>query len=78
MRDYNQISIGFNSFMRPWVGIARVKTPDGKVVSLAADAVQVQKSPADENFYQDSRQLTFSLPNLRPVPPLNFNTLGVK
>jgi len=72
VRDYSQISIGFNSFYEAVeLEFARVKTPDGKVVSLAADAVQVQ-SPADENFYQDSRELTFSLPNLRPGATIEF------
>ena len=72
VRDYSQMSIGFNSFYEAVsLDFARVKTPDGKVVTLAADAVQVQ-SPSDENFYQDSRELTFSLPNLRPGATIEF------
>lgn len=72
VRDYSQMSIGFNSFYEAVaLDFARVKTPDGKVISLAADAVQVQ-SPSDENFYQDSRELTFSLPNLRPGATIEF------
>ncbi|HMY40483.1 MAG TPA: DUF3857 and transglutaminase domain-containing protein, partial [Marinagarivorans sp.] len=72
VRDYSQMSIGFNSFYEAVeLEFARVKTPDGKVVTLAADAVQVQ-SPSDENFYQDSRELTFSLPNLRPGATIEF------
>ncbi|HEY6530408.1 MAG TPA: DUF3857 domain-containing protein [Cellvibrionaceae bacterium] len=72
VRDYSQISIGFNSFYEAVnLEFARVKTLDGSVVTLSPDAVQVQ-SPADENFYQDSRQLTFSLPNLRPGVTIEF------
>ncbi len=72
VRDYSQMSIGFNSFYEAVaLDFARVKTPEGKVVTLAADAVQVQ-SPADENFYQDGRELTFSLPNLRPGATIEF------
>lgn len=72
VRDYSQMSIGFNSFYETvQLEFARVKTPEGKIVTLAPDAVQVQ-SPADENFYQDGRELTFSLPNLRPGATIEF------
>ncbi|MEY4588240.1 MAG: hypothetical protein RL497_316 [Pseudomonadota bacterium] len=72
VRDYSQMSIGFNSFYESVnLEFARVKSPDGKIDTLAADAVQIQ-SPADENFYQDGRELTFSLPNLRPGATIEF------
>lgn len=72
VRDYSQMSISFNSFYESLeLDFARVKTPEGKIVTLAADAVQVQ-SPSDENFYQDGRELTFSLPNLRPGATIEF------
>src|SRR6187402_1459267 len=47
VRDYSQISISFNSFYENIdLEFANVRTPDGKMDSIKADATQIQ-SPTD-------------------------------
>ncbi len=71
-RDYSQISISFNSFYEDIaLEFARVRTPDGKIDDIKADATQIQ-SPSDENFYQDGKELLFSLPNVRKGSVIEF------
>lgn len=71
-RDYSQISISFNSFYEDIaLDFARVRTPDGKIANMRADATQIQ-SPSDENFYQDGKELLFSLPNVRKGSIIEF------
>ncbi|EAR62156.1 DUF3857 domain-containing transglutaminase family protein [Neptuniibacter caesariensis] len=61
-RDFSQISIGFNSyFTDAKLDFARVLTAEGKVLELDKDAVQIQNN-ARSDFYQDGRDLVFSLP----------------
>jgi hypothetical protein len=72
VRDYSQMSISFNSFYETLeLEFARVQTRDGKRYEIEKDAVQVQ-NPAEENFYQDTKDLTFSLPNLQPGAVIEF------
>jgi len=72
VRDYSQTSISFNSF---YEGIdlefANVRTPEGDMDSIKPDATQIQ-SPSDENFYQDRKDLLFSLPNVRKGSVIEF------
>lgn len=71
-RDYSQISISFNSFYEDiTLEFANVRTPDGKIDSIKPDATQIQ-SPGDENFYQDRKELLFSLPNVRKGSVIEF------
>ena len=71
-RDYSQISISFNSFYEDIaLEFARVRTPDGRIDDIKADATQIQ-SPSDENFYQDGKELLFSLPNVRKGSVIEF------
>lgn len=71
-RDYSQIQISFNDhFEELSLDFARVLTPEGNIEVVAKDALQVQ-SPSQEEFYQDSKILTFSLPNIRPGAVLEF------
>lgn len=71
-RDYSQISISFNSFYENIaLEFAHVRTPDGRVDSIKPDATQIQ-SPSDENFYQDRKELLFSLPNVRKGSIIEF------
>lgn len=72
VRDYSQISISFNSFYEDIaLEFAHVRTPDGQLDSIKADATQIQ-SPTDENFYQDRKELLFSLPNVRKGSIIEF------
>lgn len=71
-RDYSQISISFNSFYEDiQLEFANVRTPNGKIDSIKPDATQIQ-SPSDENFYQDRKELLFSLPNVRKGSIIEF------
>lgn len=72
VRDYSQISVSFNSFYEDiQLEFANVRTPDGKLDSIKADATQIQ-SPTDENFYHDRKELLFSLPNVRKGSVIEF------
>lgn len=72
VRDYSQISVSFNSFYEDiQLEFANVRTPDGKLDTIKADATQIQ-SPADENFYHDRKELLFSLPNVRKGSVIEF------
>jgi hypothetical protein len=72
VRDYSQISVSFNSFYEDIaLEFANVRTPDGKMDSIKADATQIQ-SPTDENFYHDRKELLFSLPNVRKGSIIEF------
>jgi hypothetical protein len=72
VRDYSQISVTFNSFYEDIaLEFANVRTPDGKMDSIKADATQIQ-SPTDENFYHDRKELLFSLPNVRKGSIIEF------
>ncbi|PUA28877.1 MAG: hypothetical protein B0W54_10715 [Cellvibrio sp. 79] len=72
VRDYSQISVSFNSFYEDIkLEFAHVRTPDGQLDSIKADATQIQ-SPTDENFYHDRKELLFSLPNVRKGSVIEF------
>lgn len=72
VRDYSQISVSFNSFYEDiTLEFANVRTPDGHIDSIKADATQIQ-SPTDENFYHDRKELLFSLPNVRKGSVIEF------
>ncbi|MET0355301.1 MAG: DUF3857 domain-containing protein [Cellvibrio sp.] len=72
VRDYSQISISFNSFYEDiTLEFANVRTPEGEMDSIKPDATQIQ-SPSDENFYQDRKDLLFSLPNVRKGSIIEF------
>jgi hypothetical protein len=71
-RDYSQINIPYNAhFETLSLEFARVLTPEGLLETVLPDAIQVQ-SPAQENFYEDGKELTFSLPNVRPGSIIEF------
>jgi len=72
VRDYSQISISFNSYYEDiTLEFANVRTPEGEMDSIKPDATQIQ-SPSDENFYQDRKDLLFSLPNVRKGSIIEF------
>lgn len=71
-RDYSQIQISFDDHFEDLsLNFAQVLTPEGKIEAVAKDALQIQ-SPSQEDFYQDSKVLTFSLPNVRPGSVIEF------
>lgn len=75
VRDYSQMSISFNShFEDVKLEFARVRTADGQMQNVRPSAVQVQ-SPSSENFYHDSKELLFSLPNVQPGSVIEFQYL---
>ncbi len=72
VRDYSQLIVPFNAHYEDLqLDFARVLTPAGETLSLAADALQIRQ-PANENFYQDGKELTFSLPGLSPGAVIEF------
>src|SRR3954468_18895817 len=72
VRDYSQISISFNSYYEDiTLEFANVRTPEGEMDSIKPDATQIQ-SPSEENFYQDRKDLLFSLPNVRKGSIIEF------
>jgi len=72
VRDYSQISISFNSFYEDIaLEFANVRTPEGDLDTIKPDATQIQ-NPSDENFYQDRKDLLFSLPNVRKGSVIEF------
>lgn len=71
-RDYSQIRVPFsNYYENVELDFARVRSADGSVSTLAPDAVQVQ-TPQEDSFYQDTRQIVFSLPAIKPGAVLEF------
>lgn len=72
VRDYSQMEMGFNSFYETLtLDFARVRTPEGQWFNVEKDAIQLQ-NPAEENFYQDGKILTFSLPNVKVGSIIEF------
>ena len=71
-RDYSQVTIPYNEhFETLTLDFARVLTEQGRLEDVLPDAIQVQ-SPSQNNFYQDRKELTFSLPNVRPGSIIEF------
>lgn len=71
-RDYSQISVFYTSYYETLeLDFANVLNENGTTIPLASDAVQVQ-TPKEDSFYQDTRQLVFSLPGIRPGAVLEF------
>ena len=71
-RDYSQISVFYTSYYETLeLDFANVLSENGTIIPLASDAVQVQ-TPKEDSFYQDTRQLVFSLPGIRPGAVLEF------
>lgn len=72
VQDYSQIHIPYNNhFTTLALDFARVRDPEGKLQTVAADAIQRQ-TPQQSNFYQDRKELVFSLPSLRPGSVIEF------
>ncbi|HEY7772144.1 MAG TPA: DUF3857 and transglutaminase domain-containing protein [Marinagarivorans sp.] len=71
-RDYSQITIPYNEYYETLtLDFARVLSERGGLETIKPDAIQIQ-SPAQDNFYQDRKELTFSLPNVRAGSIIEF------
>ena len=72
IQDYSQIHLTYNDhFSTLALDFARVRDPAGNLQTLAPDAVQIQ-TPQQSDFYQDRKELVFSLPSLRPGSVIEF------
>ncbi len=74
VRDYAEAGITFNSHDRDLrLDFARVRYPDGRVRSVARDAVQV-KVPGGATAFTDMRVLSFALPTPTVGSAIEFQT----
>lgn len=74
-RDYGRITISYNHYYSDLsLEFANVLTPDGKIKSVNADAIQ-ERAAGSQDFYEDRSALVFSLPEIAPGSILEFQTL---
>ncbi len=72
IQDYSQIHLTYNDhFSTLALDFARVRDPSGNLQTVAPDAIQIQ-TPQQSDFYQDRKELVFSLPSLRPGSVIEF------
>ena len=72
--DYAQIQVPFNSFHgHIKLDFANVLTADGRTIPVHPEAIQVQDK-LQSLFYQNERQLVFSIPQVRPGNTIEFQT----
>lgn len=72
VQDYSQIHITYNDhFSSLNLDFARVLDPNGQLQAVEQDAIQIQ-TPQQSNFYQDRKELVFSLPSLRSGSVIEF------
>lgn len=72
-RDYGRLSIPFNHYYSSTqLDFARVRSASGKISHLAEDAVQLRVTGGGQDFYSDSSELVFSLPDVSPGSIIEF------
>ncbi|WNO10196.1 DUF3857 domain-containing protein [Teredinibacter sp. KSP-S5-2] len=72
-RDYGRIAVPYNHYYSNIsLDFARVLDRQGKLNELAEDAVQVRITGGGQDFYSDSSELVFSLPDVAPGSILEF------
>lgn len=72
-RDYGRLTIPFNHYYSAMqIDFARVRSASGKVSHLAEDAVQLRVTGGGQDFYSDSSELVFSLPDVSPGSIIEF------
>ena len=72
IRDYSEIELSFNRFYElTHLDFARVLTPKGELKSVSDDAIQI-KTNRHDNFFDDTRILSFSLPNIEIGSVIEF------
>ncbi len=72
-RDYGRIAIPYNHYYSDLtLDFANTITAAGKKTSLADDAMQQRVTGGGQDFYSDSSELVFSLPDISPGSILEF------
>lgn len=72
-RDYGRLAIPYNHYYsNTELDFARVRSANGKISNLASDAVQVRVTGGGQDFYSDSSELVFSLPDVSPGSIIEF------
>ncbi|MBU2986439.1 DUF3857 domain-containing protein [Saccharophagus degradans] len=72
-RDYGRLAIQYNHYYsNTSLDFARVRSATGKINNLASDAVQVRVTGGGQDFYSDSSELVFSLPDVSPGSIIEF------
>lgn len=72
-RDYGRIAIRFNHYYSDMeLEFANTFSADGKVIALSKDALQNRITGGGQDFYSDSSELVFSLPDVSPGTILEF------
>ncbi len=72
-RDYGRISIPFNHYYSDLsLDFANTISADGKLHSLAGDAMQHRVTGGGQDFYSDTSELVFSLPDISAGSILEF------
>ena len=75
-RDYGRIAIRFNHYYSEMeLEFANTLTLDGKIIALSEDALQNRITGGGQDFYSDSSELVFSLPDVSPGTILEFQYL---
>ncbi len=72
-RDYGRIVRPFNHYYSALeLDFAKVRSADGSISEVADDAVQVRVTGGGQDFYSDSSELVFSLPDILPGSIIEF------
>ena len=72
-RDYGRITIPFNHYYTDTrLDFANVLAKDGSLSPVAADAVQLRVTGGGQDFYSDSSEYVFSLPDIAPGSVIEF------
>ena len=72
-RDYGRITIPFNHYYTDTqLNFANVLATDGSVSPVAEDAVQLRVTGGGQDFYSDSSEYVFSLPDIAPGSIIEF------
>ena len=72
-RDYGRIVIPYNHYYSDIeLEFANTVSADGKVIALSEDALQTRITGGGQDFYSDSSEIVFSLPDISPGSILEF------
>ncbi|VUD52422.1 hypothetical protein TDB9533_01626 [Thalassocella blandensis] len=72
-RDYGRLAIRFNHYYSEMeLEYANTLSSGGKIIALSDDALQNRVTGGGQDFYSDSSELVFSLPDVSPGTILEF------
>lgn len=72
-RDYGRIAIHYNHhYTDTALEFANTRAKDGRVIALSKDAIQHRVTGGGQDFYSDSSEIVFSLPDVSPGTILEF------